>query len=85
MFTQAFSGKLARGINNTFISALQEDKIIPAYPLQHYLTLDIRQAAAKQGRSDYLSMWAGQGIGSLRDPEPAKMIIDKLKAVCKID
>jgi nitronate monooxygenase len=30
------------------------------YPVQHYLTSDIRKAAAEQGKPDMTSMWAGQ-------------------------
>jgi nitronate monooxygenase len=59
--TRAFTGKPARGIRNAFIVEMgkHEDKL-PAYPIQHELTRDIRKAAANQGRIEYMSMWAGQ-------------------------
>jgi nitronate monooxygenase len=59
--TRVFSGKPARGIANAFIEALAPyEQAVPPYPVQNALSRDIRQAAAKQQRSEYLSMWAGQ-------------------------
>ena len=65
--TRAFSGRLARGIANDFMRrfAAEEDQV-PAYPVQNALTGDIRQAATRQGRSEYLSLWAGQGAAMAR-------------------
>ncbi|MNQ20965.1 nitronate monooxygenase [Pseudomonas linyingensis] len=65
--TRAFSGRLARGIANDFMRRLAaaEDEV-PAYPVQNALTGDIRQAAVRQGRSEYLSLWAGQAAGMAR-------------------
>ncbi len=59
--TTAFSGKLARGLRNLFMDELEshQQEILP-YPVQNALTRDIRQAAAQQNQTDYLSMWAGQ-------------------------
>jgi nitronate monooxygenase len=59
--TTAFSGKLARGIKNAFITRMQkhETEILP-YPIQNALTAAMRTAAAKQGNTDFISMWAGQ-------------------------
>ncbi len=62
-FTAAFSGKIARGIENEFMRELRDCCDNPGYPVQHYLTADIRQAAAAQGCADLLSLWAGQGVG----------------------
>lgn len=60
--TRVFSGRPARGLANRFTQemAAHEADVAP-FPLQNTLTRDIRQAAAKQNRPDYLSMWAGQG------------------------
>lgn len=60
--TRAFSGKAARGLRNRFLDGLAGvDGRLPPYPAQNALTRDIRAAAAKAGKSDYLSLWAGQG------------------------
>jgi nitronate monooxygenase len=60
VLTRAFSGKLARGIANRFTEAMASAPLLP-FPLQNGLTADLRQAAARAGRSDLMSLWAGQG------------------------
>jgi nitronate monooxygenase len=50
---------------------------IPAYPVQNALTRDIRQAASKQERSEFLSMWAGQA-GALGRAMSAEELVRKL-------
>ena len=62
--TRAFSGRPARGIVNramTEIDNAGSEAILP-FPLQNALTRPLRNAAAKQGRSEFLSLWAGQGV-----------------------
>lgn len=63
--TRAFSGRPARGIVNRFLAEMEatgpEDHILP-FPHQNALTRPLRTAAAKQGRAEYLSLWAGQGV-----------------------
>lgn len=59
--TRAFSGKLARGINNKFIMRMKayENDILD-YPIQNSLTAAMRKEAAKQNCPDFMAMWAGQ-------------------------
>ena len=63
--TRAFSGRPARGIVNRFMTEFEESDaagaILP-FPLQNDLTRALRAAAAKQGRAEFLSLWAGQGV-----------------------
>ncbi|KAB2331174.1 nitronate monooxygenase [Cytobacillus depressus] len=61
--TKAFSGKLARGINNRFIKETENstDSILP-YPIQNDLTGAIRKQAAKLKNKEFMSLWAGQGL-----------------------
>lgn len=63
--TRAFSGRPARGIINRFMTELERSNtagaILP-FPLQNELTRPLRSAAAKQGRAEFLSLWAGQGV-----------------------
>jgi nitronate monooxygenase len=66
ILTRAFSGKPARGIRNRFIEEMA-DVEVPDYPVQNALTREIRQAAGKQRRSEFLSMWAGQGTRLSRE------------------
>ncbi len=67
--TRAFSGRLARGIVNRFMTEFDQpgasETILP-FPLQNALTRPLRNAAAKQDRAEYLSLWAGQGIRMAR-------------------
>ena len=58
--TRAFSGRPARGLRNGFIDRVEAlGSETPPYPLQNALTRPLRVAAAKAGRADYLSLWAG--------------------------
>ena len=61
--TRAFSGRPARGIVNRAMDMIDgsEDAIL-ADPLQNMLTRPMRNAASRQGRAEYLSLWAGQGV-----------------------
>lgn len=78
VITRAFSGKAARGVSNHFMNLLAPlEKEIPSYPVQNALTRDIRAAASKQQKSEYLSMWAGQAA-SLAKACTAKELIQRL-------
>ena len=57
--TKAFTGKYARGLKNKFTEQLKEAEVAP-YPVQHYLTLQIRQESARQNKPEYLSLWMGE-------------------------
>lgn len=73
--TRVFSGRPARGIVNTLMRQLQADgQALPPYPVQNALTGPLRRAAAAQGRADYLSLWAGQGVAAAR-PMPAAELV----------
>jgi len=62
VLTRAFSGKLARGLKNRFTQEMAgHDAELPLYPIQHALTLGLRQAAARQERTEFMALWAGQG------------------------
>jgi nitronate monooxygenase len=59
--TRGFTGRLARGIRNRLMGELNREGIeILPYPLQRGLVRDLSKAAEAAGRSDLLSMWAGQ-------------------------
>ena len=61
VLTTAFTGRHSRGFVNQFvdeIGAVEED-ILP-YPWQYLLTRPIRAAAGQQGKTDWMSLWAGQ-------------------------
>lgn len=78
--TRAFSGRPARGIVNRFMSEIERESepvaILP-FPLQNALTRPLRNAAAKQGRAEFLSLWAGQGVRLARR-QPAASLVARL-------
>lgn len=76
--TRAFSGRPARGIRNRFLDEMAPHAAeVPPYPVQLALMADIRAAAAKAGRGEFLSLWAGQAAALAR-PLPAPDLIATL-------
>ncbi|HKT47848.1 MAG TPA: DUF561 domain-containing protein [Candidatus Acidoferrales bacterium] len=75
--TRAFSGRPARGISNRLLEAFASgeaaESILP-FPVQNALTRPLRSAAAKQGRSEFLSLWAGQALRLARRQSAAELI-----------
>lgn len=75
--TRAFSGRPARGIANRFMTEIEADAGTPdilPFPLQNALTRPLRIAAAKAGRADFLSLWAGQGLRLARRRPAADLV-----------
>ena len=73
--TGALTGRPARGIVNTLMERLHPDEAhVPAYPVQNALTGALRRACAQAGRSDYLSLWAGQGVAAVRPMRTAALM-----------
>ena len=66
--TRAFSGRMARGLSNEFIEKWNAAGVehLP-YPWQNAMTQPMRRAAACAGQAGLLSLWAGQGLGMLRE------------------
>lgn len=65
--TRAFSGRPARGIRNRFLLEMAEhEEELPSFPVQNALTRDIRGAAGKQDRPEFMSLWAGQAASLAR-------------------
>jgi len=75
--TRAFSGRPARGIVNRFMTEVEAGdgsaEILP-FPLQNAATRPLRSAAARQGRSEFLSLWAGQGVRLARRQSAADLV-----------
>ncbi|KHL01669.1 nitronate monooxygenase [Sinomonas humi] len=70
--TRAFSGKTARGLENTFMRDFAD---APAgYPTLHYLTAPLRAAAVAAGDPEGTNLWAGTGWREARD-EPAAEVV----------
>jgi nitronate monooxygenase len=75
--TRAFSGRPARGIVNRFMTEVEsggdQEAILP-FPLQNALTRPLRAAAAKNGRAEFLSLWAGQGVRMARRHSAGELV-----------
>ena len=75
--TRAFSGRPARGIVNRFMTEVESnddgEAILP-FPLQNALTRPLRTAATKNGRAEFLSLWAGQGVRMARRQSAAELM-----------
>lgn len=73
--TRSFSGRYARGLENRFMQLMQPTEAsVPAYPVQNALTAGIRAAAAKSGDTEFMSLWAGTGVGKARGMPAAQLV-----------
>ncbi|MEF2278584.1 nitronate monooxygenase [Deinococcus sp. YIM 134068] len=70
--TRAFSGKTARGLANRVTAEVGYP--LP-FPLQNALTRDLRAAAARTGRAEFLSLWAGEGAHLGRAGTAAELLV----------
>jgi nitronate monooxygenase len=61
--TRAYSGRLARGIENRM---MLENKTHAPYPAQNWFTGKLKAEAIKQGRGDLMSLWCGQSAPLLK-------------------
>jgi nitronate monooxygenase len=77
VLTRTYSGRLARGIPNRLIEALtpHADKL-PPFPIEVWFTSPLRKAAAAQGRTDFLALYAGQGAPLLKHRRVADLMAD---------
>jgi NAD(P)H-dependent flavin oxidoreductase YrpB (nitropropane dioxygenase family) len=74
---RAVRARTARPFGINFMAEVDcpdaDDAILP-FPLQNALTRPLRNAAAKQGRAELLSLWAGQGARLARRQSAASLI-----------
>jgi nitronate monooxygenase len=72
--TRAFSGRPARGIVNRFMIEVDAAGDVLPFPLQNALTRPLRIEAARRGRAEFLSLWAGQGLGMARRQPAGELV-----------
>lgn len=73
--TRAFTGRLARSIHNDFIDALRgKEKLLAPYPVQAWLTAQLKTAALAANRADVISLWSGQGAPLLKHRRAAELL-----------
>jgi nitronate monooxygenase len=71
--TKAFSGRLARGLENTFTRTMQTQATLP-FPIQNTLTGPLRQWASAQHDAEYQSLWAGTAYAQIRSMSTAALV-----------
>lgn len=65
--TRAFSGRLARGVRNRWTDEVAPTLgTIAPFPVQNWFMAQLRPAALKAGRTDLVSLWAGQASPNLK-------------------
>lgn len=83
--TRAFSGRLARGIRNHFVSEWQSRSLQPLpYPIQSWFTNSFKAAAVAQGRADMMSLWASQISPILKHTHAVELFNDLVQETNRI-
>lgn len=75
--TEAVSGRAARAIRNRYIEEVEalNEALLP-YPAQYSVSRDLRKSGAERNDPDFMSMWAGQGVGLIRNQPAAEFMRD---------
>jgi nitronate monooxygenase len=76
--TRAFTGRLARGLENRFMREHGDDAP-SAYPDVHHITAPVRAAARTAGDPEAINLWAGQAY-DLAAEVPAGELVRRLGA-----
>jgi nitronate monooxygenase len=71
--TRAFTGRLARGIRNEFLSEHSSAAPI-AYPELHYVTAPVRRQARDAGNAELVNLWAGEAHALAREMPAAEVV-----------
>jgi nitronate monooxygenase len=79
VLTRAMSGRLARGIPNRAMRAIETSGVIAPFPAQNWLTGVFRAEAGRRGDGDLLSLWAGQSA-ALAVHDDADDVLRELQA-----
>lgn len=75
--TDRFSGRYARVLRNDFVDRYRRSgaPVLP-FGLHGAAARDIYEEAAAQANADYLPMWAGQGVGLIRNLPGAAEVVE---------
>jgi nitronate monooxygenase len=75
--TDAFTGRLARGIENRLMEEFSQIASPPLpFPLQHSLTQTVAAPASKQEREDLMPLWAGQSAGLCHHTQASELMAE---------
>jgi nitronate monooxygenase len=79
VLTRTYSGRLARGVPNRLIEALEphaQSGVLPPFPIEVWFTSPLRKACAAQGGTEFLALYAGQGAPLLKHRSVASLMAD---------
>ena len=76
VLTRAMSGRLARGIPNRAMRAIETTGVIAPFPAQNWLTGQFRAEAGRRGDGDLVSLWAGQAAGLASHDDAAEVFAE---------
>ena len=76
VLTRAMSGRLARGLPNHAVRAIESSGAGASFPLQNILTGVFRRAASEAGRPELLSLWMGQSAGLSRSDRAVEVFAE---------
>jgi nitronate monooxygenase len=84
VFTNLFSGGLARGLRNRLMEAIGPvSDAAPPFPYSSAALAPLRSHAERDGRGDYSPLWAGQGVALART-DSASVLTDRLGSAALI-
>ncbi len=73
--SRVFTGRSGRVLRNRLVNELHPHEAdLPGFPLQLFLTEELRQVAAERDLTDFMALWAGQGC-HLSENRPAAELI----------
>jgi len=79
VLTRAMSGRLARGVRNRAVRAIEAGGMIAPFPIQNWLTGKFRTPAGQQNLGELQSLWLGQSA-PLAHRETAAEVFAELAA-----
>lgn len=76
VLTRAMSGRLARGVRNRGVRAIEASGTIAPFPMQNWLTGRFRTLAAEQNLGELQSLWLGQAAPLARGNTAAEVFAE---------
>lgn len=81
VLTRAMSGRLARGVRNRAVRAIEASGTIAPFPMQNWLTGKFRAAAGRQDLGELQSLWMGQSAPLARFETAAEAFAELAEGV----
>jgi len=75
--TEAISGRPGRALRNRYVDEIEalDEPLLP-HPAHYSLSRALRRVAVERGNADFIAMWAGQGVGLIREQPAAELVAD---------